>query len=154
MHDLETVFSEIDILTLLPQQRPFVLIDSMLTTDETITATSFLVGDDCIFCENGRLTESGIIENIAQTCAARMGYINKFLAHDSVKLGFIGAIRNLEIRRLPLAGQRIETKIEVLEEIFKMTLVAATVTHNSEIIASGEMKISLTDIDTQADGKE
>jgi predicted hotdog family 3-hydroxylacyl-ACP dehydratase len=142
------VINEIDIPDILPQRPPFVMIDALLHVDERTTRTSLCVRCDNIFFEDGYLTEPGVIENIAQTCAARMGYMNK-MQNDTVKLGFIGAIRNLEIIRLPAEGETIETQITVLEEIFKMTLVSATVHAGDDLIASGEMKISITDIERQ-----
>ncbi|MDR1331505.1 MAG: pseudouridylate synthase [Tannerella sp.] len=144
-------FSSIDILELLPQRPPFVAVDALLHVDERTTRTSFRIGDGHLFCEDGRLTEPGVIENIAQTCAARLGYISKYVCRDTVKLGFIGALRHLEILRLPAAGETIVTRIDVQEEIFGMTLVQATVCAGDELVASGEMKISVTDIERRED---
>lgn len=141
---------QIDVLELLPQRLPFILIDKLIQTDARTTTTQFRIRKNHLFCENGRLTECGIIENIAQTCAARMGYINKYTYYDAVKIGFIGSIRNMEIVRLPVVGNTVITQITVLEEIFKMTLVAATVRDKTKRkIASCEMKISITDIERQ-----
>ena len=142
-------FEEIDVLTLLPQRPPFVMIDKLLYCDKEVTKTAFQVCENTIFCDNGRLTESGMIENIAQTCAARMGYINLYILKDTVKLGFIGAIRNMEIRRLPQAGETVTTQITVMEEVFKMTLVTAQATVGEELIAASEMKISISDIESK-----
>jgi len=141
-------FEEIDVLTLLPQRPPFVMIDKLLYCDKEVTKTAFLIREDSIFCDNGWLTESGLAENIAQTCAARMGYINIYILKNTVKLGFIGAIRNMEFLRLPRAGETVTTQITVMEEVFKMTLVTAQVTVGEELVASSEMKISITDIDS------
>src|SRR5574344_2961465 len=120
-------FSEINILELLPQQPPFIMVDKLLHFDEEKTVTQLTVRPDNLFYEDGRLTSSGLVENIAQTCASRIGYVNKYILKQSVKLGYIGAIRNLVIHRTPLLGEKLTTTIEVIEEIFKMTLVKATV---------------------------
>jgi predicted hotdog family 3-hydroxylacyl-ACP dehydratase len=136
-------FDKIAVLELLPQRPPFVMIDRLLYCDTAVTRTSLRVEEGNIFCDDGRLSEAGLIENIAQTCAARLGYINAYLLHDTVKVGFIGAIRDLEIRRLPRAGEVVTTRVEVVEEIFRMTLARATVTAGEEIVASCEMKISI-----------
>lgn len=141
---------QIDILTLLPQKPPFVMIDNLLLCDKVITKTSLEVRQDNIFVEQGRLTSYGLIENIAQTCAARMGYINQYVYKEKVKLGFIGSIRNLQIIRTPKVGEKLLTIIEVVEEVFQMTLVNAIVkTTEEEIIVKAEMKIALSDIDSQ-----
>jgi predicted hotdog family 3-hydroxylacyl-ACP dehydratase len=133
---------------LLPQRRPFVMIDRLLQCDMVITATQLEVREDNIFFEDGRLSSSGLIENIAQTCAARMGYINKYMLNGKVKLGFIGAIRNMTISRTPCLGEVLTTTIEVVEEVFKMTLVNATIKSGNEVIVQAEMKIALSDIDS------
>jgi predicted hotdog family 3-hydroxylacyl-ACP dehydratase len=135
-------FEDIDIRALLPQQPPFVLVDKLLYCDEVITKTEFRILPDQIFTENRIFTESGLIENIAQTCAARMGYIHRMLKNESVKTGFIGAIRNFNLFSLPKENSLIQTQIEVKSEVFNITLVDAKVTCNNELIAECEMKIS------------
>ena len=85
------------------------------------------------------------MENIAQTCAARIGYVN-LMNKESVRLGFIGAVRNLSIIRTPKIGEIIETSITVKEEIFQMTLVDAEIRLNGSVIVNAEMKIALSDI--------
>ena len=70
-------FEDIDIHTLLPQQEPFVLIDRLVHFDEERTTTLFTVREDHLFYEDGHLNACALVENIAQTCAARMGYINQ-----------------------------------------------------------------------------
>ncbi|MDR2495826.1 MAG: hypothetical protein LBD21_01705 [Tannerellaceae bacterium] len=138
---------DINVLDLLPQRPPFVMLDRMRSSDRAATLTSLLVRSDNFFHEDGKLSEAGLLENMAQTCAARMGYISLELEGGSVKLGFIGAMRNMNILRLPEVGEEILTEATVLEEVFRMTLVNMKVTTaTGEIIAEGEMKISLTDI--------
>ncbi|HOY39797.1 MAG: pseudouridylate synthase [Bacteroidales bacterium] len=132
----------IDIRTLLPQQYPFVLIDRLVAFDLVITKTEFVVPEDYVFVREGKLTEPGIIENIAQTCAARMGYRNMVLYSGDIKLGYIGAIKNLTIQRLPFSGEMLETTIEVLSEVLNMLLVKATVLSGGTLIAECEMKIA------------
>lgn len=141
-------FSEINILELLPQQPPFIMVDKLLHFDEEKTVTQLTVRPDNLFYEDGRLTASGLIENIAQTCASRIGYVNKFILKQSVKLGYIGAIRNLIITRTPSEGEIINTEIKVIEDVFKMTLVHAKVKAGDKTIVTAEMKIALSDIDS------
>lgn len=135
---------DIDILTLIPQRRPFVMVDRLLSFDETESSTDFVVREDNIFCKDGLFLETGIMENIAQTCAARIGYIN-INNNESVKIGVIGSIKDLIITKLPKVGSRLLTKVKVLSEVFAITLVEAEVFDNDELVARCEMKISLTD---------
>jgi len=135
--------SEIDIQTLLPQQRPFILIDRLLQCNAVITRTDFKVLSDNIFVSDRVLIESGIIENIAQTCAARMGYISSVINFGDVRIGFIGSVKNLNIYRLPKIGELMVTQVDIQNEVFNITVVKASVKVNSELIADCEMKISL-----------
>lgn len=141
--------SNIDIHELLPQQEPFVMVGKLVyfEMDKTVTKTEIL--KDNIFVEDGVFTASGVVENIAQTCATRIGYINKYILKKGIQLGFIGAIRNLQLYRLPKVGEVIETTIITIEEVFGMTLVTATVRIGDEILAESEMKIAVSDVESQ-----
>jgi predicted hotdog family 3-hydroxylacyl-ACP dehydratase len=140
-------FEKIDILEIIPQRPPFVMVDKLIYCDKETTKTALRVREDNIFVENGCLSAPGLIENIAQTCASRMGYINKYIYNETVKIGFIGAIRNQDIVRLPVVSETLITQIKTVEEVFQMTLVTASVHIDSELITSCEMKIAITDID-------
>lgn len=139
---------DITLRELIPQRPPFVMIDRLLSCDMVMTTTELEVREENIFVVDGRFTAEGLMENIAQTCAARMGYIN--LSHgDKVKIGVIGAVSSFEIFRTPCIGERIVTTIEVLEELFQITLVKASILCGSEEIAQANMKIALMDIDSK-----
>lgn len=133
---------------LLPQRPPFVMIDRLLSSDAVYSVTELEVRNDNIFVEDERLTASGLIENIAQTCAARIGYIN-LNNGSTVKIGVIGSISNLTVTRTPKVGERLTTTIQLLEEVFNVTMVLASIKIGDEEIVSANMKIALTDIDSK-----
>lgn len=137
-------FEKTDVHTLLPQQEPFVMIDRLVHYDPVRTVTSLEVRADNIFVDNGHLSVPGINENIAQTCAARMGYISRS-SGERVKIGVIGAITNFSVRRTPLVGEVLTTTIDVVQEVFQVTLVHATVRVGDELIAETDLKIALQD---------
>lgn len=132
---LDMELTEINIHDLLPQQEPFVMVDKLIHFDMEKTVTETLVVTDNIFSEDGFFTPAGMIENIAQTCATRIGYINKYILKKGIQLGFIGAIKALKIYRCPRVGETVQTTILTIEEIFGMTLVKATVCVGDDIIA-------------------
>lgn len=138
-----TDISEIDVCELLPQQRPFVMIGRMTHFDDEETVTETAVTPDNIFVDGARLSAPGLIENIAQSCAARLGYINKYILKKPVKVGVIGAIRDMTIHRCPDVGETLTTTIRMVEEIFGMSLVRAVIAVDKEIIVEGEMKIAV-----------
>ena len=142
---------KIDIHELLPQREPFVMVGRMVYFDMGRCATRTRIAPGNLFVEKGRFTASGIIENIAQTCAARIGYINKYILKKGIQLGFIGAIRNMNLYRSPEAGEEIETEIVTIEEVLGMTLVSAKVTAGEETIAEAEIKIALSDKESKGE---
>jgi len=129
-------------LDILPQRPPFILIDRLTHYDEAVTSTRFLVPVGHLFVSDGRLLPTGLIENMAQTCAARLGYYN-LISGLPVKIGFIGAISHLHILRTPLVGECLDTTIRVKEEVFGMTLVDAEIRVDEEVIATAEMKMAI-----------
>ena len=133
----------IDIHELLPQQEPFVMVGKLVHFDMQLTTTTTLVKDDNVFVENGYMTAEGLIENIAQTCAARIGYVNKYILKKGIQIGFIGAIRDLKIQSLPKVGDIIETQVTVMEQVFGMILASAEVKVNNNTLVTTEMKIAL-----------
>ena len=140
----------IDIHELLPQQEPFVMIGTLTHYDAQKTVSQLTIADTNIFVTEGRFSASGLIENIAQTCAARIGYINKYILKKGIQLGFIGAIKDLEVFGLPNSGDNITTEINVKGEIFGMILADAKVTSSEKTLVSAEMKIAVKDEDTES----
>lgn len=133
---------EYDILELIPQRPPMVMVDRLLHCDTVLTKTEFTVRKECIMVDDDHMSPIGLIENIAQTCAARMGYIN-ISSGKEVRVGVIGALREMEIHALPKVGDTITTSIIVSDEVFGMTLAQAESRCGDTILASGTIKIAL-----------
>jgi predicted hotdog family 3-hydroxylacyl-ACP dehydratase len=140
--------TEIDITDILPQRPPFIMVDRLTYYDPRKAITLYTVREGHFFCAGGKLEEAGLVENIAQTCAARTGYETKCcpLGDGAIKIGLIGAIRKMDIRRAPRVGEQLETAIVVVEDVFSTSLVEAKVEIGGEVIATCEMKIFLTEI--------
>lgn len=136
---------QIDIHELLPQREPFVMVDKLVYFDEKTTTTSFLVREDNLFVENGRLNACALAENIAQTCAARLGYVNKYILKRGIQIGFIGAVKDMKVIDTPVVGDVLTTTIHVLEQIMGLTLVTAVIRIGDRVVTTAEMKIALAD---------
>lgn len=142
---LDSFVEQIDVHELLPQREPFIMIGSLCHFDMARTVSALKVPADNIFVEDGKFTSSGLVENIAQTCAARIGYINKYILKKGIQIGFIGAIKDMEILSLPNVDETITTEIDVLEEFLGLILASAKVLRGDEVIAKAEMKIAVKD---------
>ena len=53
------------------------MVDKLLYADETTTRSSFIIPADNVFVMDGIFQEAGLMENMAQTAAARAGYMAK-----------------------------------------------------------------------------
>ena len=137
-------WQSIPITDLIPQRPPFVMVDKVLSCDNTDAITEFVVREDNIFLDDMKLSPAGIIENMAQSCAARMGCISR-LSSGPIKIGFIGDIRDCTILRQPDCHETMTTHVEVIEEVFNLTLANVETKVADEVIASARMKIALTD---------
>ena len=131
-----------DILKFIPQRYPVVMIDTLIDCNEKETITSLTIEPENMFCENDIFTEAGLMENMAQTAAAKVGY-EYMLLNKPVPPGFIGAVKNLEVTKFPKVGATINTRISIENEVFGITLISGSVSLNGFEIASAEMKIVL-----------
>lgn len=131
-----------NVIQYIPQRNPIVMISTLVAAADNITETELKIAATGLFVKDGLLHEPGLIENIAQTAAAGVGY-QCALTGEPVPVGFIGAIKNLEIIALPRVGDVLETRVEVLEEIFDMTLIKGESFVKGKRMLSCEMKIVL-----------
>ena len=128
-------FERLDIKQLIPQQEPFVMVGILHFCDEATTRTSFTIEGDNIF------VDKGILENVAQTCAVRLGFLT---INQPVRLGFIGAINDFCFSGyLPQVGDTIHTEIDVTAEIGNIIMMEAKVECRQNAIAWGKMKVAL-----------
>ena len=134
------IHPDIDILPLIPQKAPFVMIDHLTYSDEKSSRSEFRIREDNILVENGEFGECGMVENIAQTAAARAGYLNRN-GDQPPTIGYIGAIKNLEVYALPKINDILETEITIDNQIFDVTLISANVKCRDKILAQCQMKV-------------
>ena len=138
-----SLFNDIAASEILPQREPFVFVDRLIHYDERETVTTFLVPADHLLVEDGHLTAAGILENMAQSSAARIGYLCKYILHVPVRIGYIGAIRKFRVHRLPDVGETLTTTIIFREDVFGISLVDAVVRVGEDIIAEASLKTAL-----------
>lgn len=130
------------ILQYIPQRPPIVLISRIYKCDEASVITGFDIIDEHILTQNGKLTESGIIENMAQTAASMAGYeavINK----SQPRVGFIANVKNLVINYLPESGNEILTEVKAKTQVMNVSIIEASSYCNDKLVATCEMKIFL-----------
>jgi predicted hotdog family 3-hydroxylacyl-ACP dehydratase len=95
-----------------------------------------------MFVQEGCLTETGLIEHMAQTVALYTGY-HFYIKNIPAPEGYIGAIKDINIKKLPEVNTKLETEVEILQEIMGVTLVKGLTRLNGEIIMTAQMKTVL-----------
>lgn len=138
----ELLISGNELLELIPQRPPMVMIDKFIFSDGTISISGLTVSSTCVFCEKDLLSESGLVENIAQTAAAGVGYECK-KNNKIVPIGFIAAIKNLEIFKLPTIGSELRTEVKIVNQVMDVTIINGTVSCEKNVLAQCEMRIFL-----------
>lgn len=116
------------------------MIDTLQTCEGNTTKTTFTILAENIFVKNNVLHEPGIIENMAQTAAVKAGYEVKKLGKEPL-VGFIGAVKDLEIFNLPKVGETLETTVIIKTEVMGVTLIEAFSNCGEKKVAQCEMKI-------------
>ncbi|MFD1095979.1 hypothetical protein [Salegentibacter chungangensis] len=142
----EPILDPEEIIKLIPQKPPFVMVDSLYEYTDLTGLTGFTIPEDHMMVDNGVFSEPGLIEHMAQSMSLHRGYQGRISGLDKPKTGFIGAIKSVEIIALPKAGTKLRTYVEILHEIMKVTLVSArTENEKGETLATSEMKTVTVD---------
>ena len=129
-----------DIAELLPQGPSFILVDKLLFSDGTTSRTSFRVTAERPLVDNGRFSEGGLLENIAQTAAAGSGY-EALRTGGAVAAGFIISVSNFIITALPEIDDELLTETRVQLRIPDIIVISGEVSCKERVIATCEMKI-------------
>ncbi len=138
-----TAFEPIAADNILLQQPPFRYVDELVYYEEGFARTRFTVPSENMLIEDGRFTSAGLMEHMAQSSAARVGYESKYIRHIPVQIGFIGQIKNFEVMRFPRSGETLETEVKTEYEMMGITLASITVFINGEPVARGQLKTAL-----------
>jgi len=124
----------------IPQRAPMVMVHQVLEASDVYAVTSLEIEPENIFVKDGYLTEPGLIENIAQTAAAQVGYVCA-LINKPVPIGYIASVKDLKIFALPQQKTTITTTVKVANRVMDVTIVHGQVKQGDEILCTCEMRI-------------
>lgn len=131
-----------EILPLIPQRFPIVMVDRFYGIDNNGSYTGLQIESDNLFCNNGILDECGITEHIAQSGAVRIGYLYRSRG-ETPPIGFIGSVDKMTFHFLPEIGEELYTILKVEQEVLDISLISAKVYIEDKLAAEGQMKIFL-----------
>ena len=129
---------------MIPQKPPMAMIDTIVEVTAEKAVTQLHIKADNLFCQNNCFQAAGLTENIAQTAAAQVGYL-AYQTGEAPPVGFIGAIKNLEIHTLPAVGEILTTEIIIEHEVMNFTLIRGCAKVGEKTMAECQMKIFIAD---------
>jgi 3-hydroxyacyl-[acyl-carrier-protein] dehydratase len=129
-----------DIIRFIPQRDPIVMVHDLLEASDSHAITQLYVDDTNVFATEGHFAEPGLVENIAQTAAVHVGcqFTRKGIP---IPIGYIAAIRDLKIHRLPPVNSLLSTTVRIINKVLDVTVVQGEVLLNGEILCTCEMRI-------------
>ncbi len=134
-----------DIRELIPQRPPILLVDGLESVEgDTAVSTLTVRADNCFTDEDGLLAEAGVVEHIAQSASALAGYKAVQAGATAPPVGYIGEVKKFRLHRLPRMGEVLRTTVNFGTEVEGVTLLSAETRAGEELIASTQMKISMT----------
>ena len=149
MYKKETL-NLIDIKKYLPHRNPMLMVDMILEMDDEKVETVFEIKEGNIFLKNGFFTESGLVENMAQTCSSVVAkdYFVDENSNDRSRVnvvGFISGIKTLKIHSLPQVNNVIVTKAllvsKFITESYSLCTMKCQTTKADELLLEGEITL-------------
>lgn len=128
-----------EILKMIPQRFPIVLVDSLYEYSSLSVKTGLLVSKDSLFVLEDVLQESGLLEHMAQSVALHTGY-DYCVRNEKSPTGYIGSIQKVELYRMPRIGELIQTDVLIVQEFMGVTLVEIVSRVQQETIGVAQMK--------------
>lgn len=132
-----------EILKLIPQRKPFIMIDEATDfTDDSCRTCLSVSYNNYFVIDDNELSETGLIEHMAQSASALAGY--KALTSDTSDqppVGIIGEVKRFSCERRPLVGEKIETTIRFGMSFGNVTLADGESRIGEETIANIKLKI-------------
>ena len=132
--------SRAEIIHYIPQRDPFIVVHEILQATDEFAVTQFEVLSENIFVTNGLFREPGLLENIAQTAAAQMGYACKKKGLR-VPLGYIANIKNLKVFCLPPVSSVLNTSVKVTNHVMGVIFLDGIVRLDEAIVCQCELRI-------------
>ena len=131
-----------DIKRLIPQREPFIMVDEIEVSDGTHAVTNLTIRTDNYFMLPDRtMSETGLIEHIAQSCSALMGSTAIEQQTDHPPVGLIGEVKRFECQRRPRQDEKVETTIEFGFVFGNVTIATGESRIGEELIAKAQLKI-------------
>lgn len=132
-----------NITDFIPHRSPFVMVDNLVSVTREQFESDFVIEADNVLISDGVFEEGGLLENIAQTCAASFGFLDHQDGAEP-KIGYIGAISRVVVHELPPPSVRISTIVLPTHQLGNIFMVTGRNFLDGRLLLECEMKIVIT----------
>jgi hypothetical protein len=153
---------------LLPHRAPMCFIETLTQADAGCARATARLTADHFAVANGVVTEAALIECVAQTFAAALGWRedvgvgaasrrdrfgstpriaagtplpHQMGAQSTAALGMLAAVTDFQIHHRPPAGLLLEIEVRELRRLGPLRLIAGTITGAGQRLAEGELTV-------------
>lgn len=143
--NIQKIYKGEDIKKLLNQRNPILMVSSLEELSDNECKAELNIASDNFFCVDGRFTEPGLIEHIAQSASAFVSYraIN-YHGASNPPVGYIGEVKKFVLAgELPMVGSIVETKVSIQSEVMNVTMFSAETSVDGRVVATCQMKLSV-----------
>lgn len=119
------------------------MVDGYFFEDDHHCQSELTIAADNIFLgEDNCVAEEVLLEHVAQTSAAHIGFLRK-QAGENVTLGYIGDIKKAQFSTpMPTIGDTLHTRLTVISQVGGITMVSAETSVNEHVILTCRMKLA------------
>lgn len=138
----EALFADEQIKELIPQRSPILMVDAFYKATADEAYTGLTIKEDNLFLSDGKFTEPGLIEHIAQSASAFAGYTARMQGKQA-PVGYIGEIKKFNLVALPNCGDSLNTYIRIVSVVGNVSLLQAETKVGEDTVCTTNMKIAI-----------
>ena len=127
---------------LLPHRPPMRWVDALVECTDTTAVATVRIRPEHFAVKDGVLLETALVECVAQTVAAALGHRMRASGNSGgANQGMLAAVTGFKVLAQPKVGQTLTVEAHEVKRLGPMLLVAATITCDGELVATGELSL-------------
>jgi len=132
----------IAIENLIPHRAPMRFIDALTECTESAAVATACFRADSFAVENGFVLETALVECVAQTVAAALGWHAQADGKTgAIHIGMLVAVSNFKIDSRPAIGKILRIEIFKRKRLGPMLMISSNISCDGQLIASGGLTL-------------
>jgi predicted hotdog family 3-hydroxylacyl-ACP dehydratase len=127
---------------LLPHRVPMRWIDALTECTDTTAVATATFGAEHFAVENGAVLETALVECVAQTAAAALGWRAQAGGKPGAgNNGMLVAATNFRIESRLASGKAVQIEISERKRLGPMLMISGVITCEGKLVASGDLTL-------------